>query len=57
MDELPFLLAKSGELERLKTTISNLKVFQRLSQDEDREFELIESWQIVSHTKAQLSLT
>lgn len=48
MDELPFLLAKAGELERLKAAISDLSVFQRMSQEEDRKFELIKSWQIVS---------
>ncbi|XP_061175870.1 uncharacterized protein LOC133184810 [Saccostrea echinata] len=47
VDELPFLLAKAGELDRLKETIGNFDVFQRLIKDEDRTFELIKSWQLL----------
>ncbi|XP_069101362.1 uncharacterized protein [Argopecten irradians] len=47
VDELPFLLGKAGELERLKETISNLQVFSRLAKTEDGTFELTKAWQLL----------
>lgn len=47
VDELPFLLARAGELDRLKTTISDLEVFRRLAKSEDGRFDLIKYWKMV----------
>ncbi|XP_033745872.1 LOW QUALITY PROTEIN: uncharacterized protein LOC117331312 [Pecten maximus] len=56
VDELPFLLGKAGELERLKETISDLKVFSRLARTEDGKFELTKSWQLLGdYTEAEVA--
>ena len=47
VEELPFLLTRAGELERLKKTISDLDVFYRLAESEDGKFELIKAWKTV----------
>ncbi|XP_076109505.1 uncharacterized protein LOC143078527 [Mytilus galloprovincialis] len=44
VEELPFLLTKAGQLDRLKETITDLDVFYRLSDNEDGIFELIKAW-------------
>ncbi|XP_063416779.1 uncharacterized protein LOC134699017 [Mytilus trossulus] len=44
VEELPFLLTKAGQLDRLKETITDLAVFYRLSDNEDGIFELIKAW-------------
>ncbi|XP_052059702.1 uncharacterized protein LOC127700331 [Mytilus californianus] len=44
VEELPFLLTKAGQLDRLKETITDLEVFYRLSDNEDGIFELIKAW-------------
>ncbi|XP_071175248.1 uncharacterized protein [Mytilus edulis] len=44
VEELPFLLTRANELERLKTTVSDLDVFYRLSDNEDGIFELVKAW-------------
>lgn len=48
VEELPFLLTRAGELERLKETVSKLDVFFRLAEDEDGVFELVKAWKTVS---------
>jgi len=48
VDELPYLLSRAGDLDRLRETISNLKVFSRLVKTEDGRFDLIKAWQMVS---------
>ena len=45
MDELPFLLSKSRELDQLKVVISDLEVFRCLVKSEDGKFDLIKYWQ------------
>ncbi|KAL5013818.1 hypothetical protein ScPMuIL_008088 [Solemya velum] len=47
VDELPFLLAKAGELIQLRQTISNLDVFSRLVRSEEGKFDLIKSWNLL----------
>ncbi|KAJ8300745.1 hypothetical protein KUTeg_022264 [Tegillarca granosa] len=47
VDELPFLLARAGDLERLRKTISNLDVFKIMVKSEDGMFELIKSWKLL----------
>ena len=47
VEELPFLLARCQELDRLKKVISDLDVFYRLSESEDGTFELIKAWKTV----------
>ncbi|XP_072041437.1 TPR repeat-containing protein DDB_G0287407-like, partial [Amphiura filiformis] len=47
VDEVPYLLAEAGELERLKATILNIDVFQRLMKTEDGKFQLMKSWQLL----------
>ncbi len=49
-EELPSLLNKAGEMERLKSTITKLDIFKRLAKSEDGKFELIKVWQVVSVT-------
>ncbi|CAG2252128.1 NPHP3 [Mytilus edulis] len=44
VEELPFLLTKAGQMDRLKETITDLDVFYRLSDNEDGIFELIKAW-------------
>lgn len=44
VEELPFLLTRAGELERLKSTVTNLDVFYRMSSNEDGFFELVRAW-------------
>ncbi|KAL3870127.1 hypothetical protein ACJMK2_042738, partial [Sinanodonta woodiana] len=53
VEELPNLLLKAGEMDRLKFTISNLDVFSRLMKSEDGKFELIKAW----HSVGDISLT
>ena len=48
VEELPFLLTRAGELDRLKDTVTKLDVFFRLSEDEDGVFELVKAWKTVS---------
>ena len=48
VEELPFLLMRAGELDRLKDTVTKLDVFFRLSEDEDGVFELVKAWKTVS---------
>jgi hypothetical protein len=48
VDELPFLLSRCGENERLKATLSDLRVFSRLVKKEEGMFDLIKYWQKVS---------
>ncbi|WAR23121.1 Y7407-like protein [Mya arenaria] len=44
VEEMPFLLTKAGEKDRLLVYISNLQVFNILSQSEEGTFELIKAW-------------
>ncbi|XP_071484949.1 uncharacterized protein [Diadema antillarum] len=46
-DEVPFLLAQAGELTRLRGTILNIEVFQRLMSTEEGKFQLIKSWRLL----------
>ena len=48
VEELPFLLTRAGELDRLKDIVTKLDVFFRLSEDEDGVFELVKAWKMVS---------
>ena len=47
VDEVPYLLAKADAMDRLKATILNIAVFQRLMKTEDGKYQLIKSWQLV----------
>ncbi|CAH1253937.1 TEP1 [Branchiostoma lanceolatum] len=47
VDELPFLLSKAGEMERLRTTITNLQIFQRMMKSVEGTFNLMKCWQQV----------
>ena len=48
-EELPYLLQKCGDLDKLKTVISDVDIFTLLSKTEDGRFELIKAWQLVSY--------
>ena len=48
VDELPFLLTRAGELERLKALITKFDVFKRMVSTEEGKFELIKAWQQVT---------
>ncbi|XP_070541009.1 uncharacterized protein [Ptychodera flava] len=47
VDELPFLWAQANELERLRSTITDLEVFRRLMKNEEGKFQLVKSWKIL----------
>lgn len=47
VEELPFLLTKAGEKERLKDFISDPYVFIQMANNEDGIFELIKAWKYV----------
>ncbi|XP_019626894.1 PREDICTED: uncharacterized protein LOC109471895 isoform X3 [Branchiostoma belcheri] len=47
VDELPFLLSKAGEMDRLRTTITNLRIFQRMMKSVEGTFNLMKYWQQV----------
>ncbi|XP_072039857.1 uncharacterized protein [Amphiura filiformis] len=47
VDEMPFLLGQAGELTRLKATILNIAVFQRLMKTEEGKYQLIKSWHLL----------
>ena len=57
VEELPFLLTRANELDRLKTTVSDLDVFFRLSDNEDGIFELVKAWKTVNIEHVQYNLT
>ncbi|KAK3101549.1 hypothetical protein FSP39_004391 [Pinctada imbricata] len=47
VDELPFLLARAGELDRLKELITKFEVFRSMAKTEEGKFELIKAWQLL----------
>ncbi|XP_053394800.1 uncharacterized protein LOC123525710 isoform X2 [Mercenaria mercenaria] len=47
VEELPFLLMRAGELDRLKATVSDLDVFFKMSDNEDGIFELVKAWKTI----------
>ncbi|XP_078619476.1 uncharacterized protein LOC144886633 isoform X1 [Branchiostoma floridae x Branchiostoma japonicum] len=47
VDELPFLLSKAGEMDRLRATITNLRIFQRMMKSVEGTFNLMKYWQQV----------
>ncbi|XP_033109971.1 uncharacterized protein LOC117111194 [Anneissia japonica] len=46
-EELPFLLSQAGDLKRLRATILNVAVFQKMMATEEGKFELIKAWQLL----------
>lgn len=48
VEELPFLLMKCGDRDRLKETVTDLEVFARLVKSEEGTYELIKAWKFVS---------
>lgn len=47
VEELPFLLMKANEKERLKACVSDLENFTRMANNEDGIFELVKAWRFV----------
>ncbi|XP_071959587.1 uncharacterized protein [Antedon mediterranea] len=46
-EEVPFLFSQAGDLRRLRATILNIVVFQRMMATEEGKFELIKAWQLL----------
>nr|XP_006817896.1 PREDICTED: uncharacterized protein LOC100371827 [Saccoglossus kowalevskii] len=46
-DELPYLLAKAGDLTKLRTVITKHDIFRRLMKTEEGKFDLIKWWQLL----------
>ncbi|XP_071959589.1 uncharacterized protein [Antedon mediterranea] len=46
-EEVPFLFSQAGDLRRLRATILNIAVFQRMMATEEGKFELIKAWQLL----------
>jgi len=49
-EELPYLLMKAGEQERLRAYITDLDVFYVLSDSKDGMYEVIGAWKYVRMT-------
>ncbi|XP_022088563.1 uncharacterized protein LOC110978130 isoform X2 [Acanthaster planci] len=47
VEEVPHCLAHAKEFKRLRATILNIAVFERLMSTEEGKFELIKSWQLL----------
>ncbi|XP_038072011.1 uncharacterized protein LOC119740704 [Patiria miniata] len=47
VEEVPYLLAQAKEFKRLRATILNVAVFERLMSTEEGTFQLIKSWQLL----------
>ncbi|XP_033109970.1 uncharacterized protein LOC117111193 [Anneissia japonica] len=46
-EEVPFLLSQAGDLKRLRATILNVAVFQKMMATEEGKFEMIKAWQLL----------
>ncbi|XP_072040846.1 uncharacterized protein [Amphiura filiformis] len=47
VDEVPYLLAKAGDMKRLRATVLNIAVFRRLMNSDEGKYQLIKSWQLL----------
>ncbi|XP_038058559.1 uncharacterized protein LOC119729838 [Patiria miniata] len=47
VEEVPYCLSQAKEFKRLRATILNVAVFERLMSTEEGKFELIKSWQLL----------
>ena len=54
VDELPLLLVRAKQLEKLRETISQLDMFSRMAATEETRFSLISAWKTVRTKQSYL---